>query len=294
MKINPTLTLIFLFASSTNIFAQTLSTGNTTLNGKVLEKETNLPLAYASVGVLDKPLGTVSDTLGRFSFSITDENLTDTLQVSLVGYNSLRIAVKDFINNADKSIQLTANPVQLSEVIVTPLTLGKNTEIIGRQGSGKLIQVSVHHKTSFDETIGSEMGMLYKTDKPNAILKDYNFYISANNFNYIKFRVNIYSIKNGMPDTLMYNKQIFSILDNFKTGWTKVDLEQFNIRVSGEFVIAVQWVECRKDKKEKPVTIVPVALAPFSKNCYIRIASQDKWIRKGMKPSNFITIKYTG
>lgn len=292
MNSKPLLTLVFILSSTAGIFAQTQATENRTLIGKVLEKETNQPLAYVSVGVLNKPQGTVSDTLGQFSVSITSENLTDTLQLSLVGYNSLRIAVKDFINNADKSLKLTVNAAQLAAVVVTPSSTKLNSEIIGRQASGKLTQVSIHHKTSFEETIGSEMGMRYKTDKPNAILKDFNFYISANSFDYIKFRVNIYSLKNGAPDTLLYNKQIFATMGNYKTGWTKIDLEEFNIAVKGEFVVTVQWIESSLKKNEKPVTFIPVAVTPFSKNCYLRIASQDKWMKKGMSLSNFITIMY--
>jgi hypothetical protein len=212
--------------------------------------------------------------------------------LSIVGYNSLRIAVKDFIGINDKTIRLTVSIAQLAEVVVTSSNPRNNTEIIGRQGSGKLTQISIHNKNSVDETVGSEMGMLYKTKKQNAILKDFNFYISANNFNYVKFRVNIYSLKNGIPDSLICNKQIFATLDNFKTGWTKIDLEKYNIKIIDEFVVTVQWIESRMDYKEKPITILPFAATPFSKNCFARIASQDKWIKKGMNLSNFITITY--
>ena len=292
MKIKTLLIPIFILTSATHVIAQTPSTENITLQGKVLDKETNLPLAYVSVGVLSKSQGTVADTLGQFAFLITNENVSDSLQFSIVGYKSLRVAVKDFISNADKSIKLRVNVTQLSGVIVTSSNLRSNTEIIGRQGSGKLTQISIHHKTSVIETVGSEMGMLYKTNKENAILKDFNFYVSANNFNYVKYRVNIYSLKNGLPDSLMYNKQIFATVDNFKTGWTKINLERYNVRVANEFVVTVQWIESRMDKKENPITIVPFAVSPFSKNCFARIASQDKWIRKGMSLSNFITIAY--
>ena len=222
MKIKPLLISIFILTSATHVFAQTPSKENKILQGKVLDKETNLPLAYVSVGVLNKSQGTVADTLGQFAFLIVNENLSDSLQFSIVGYNSLRVAVKDFISNADKPIKLSVNVIQLSDVIVTSSSLRNNTEIIGRQGSGKLTQISIHNKTSVDETIGSEMGMLYKTNKQKAVLKDFNFYVSANNFNYIKFRVNIYSLKNGLPDSLIYNKQLFAKVDNFKTGWQKL------------------------------------------------------------------------
>ncbi len=292
MKIKPLMILIFISTSAAHVIAQIPSTENITLHGKVLDKETNLPLAYVSVGVLNKSRGTVSDTIGQFGFSITDEYFSDSLQFSIVGYKSLRVAVKDFISYVDKSIKLTVNVTQLADVIVTSSISRTNSEIIGRQASGKLTQISIHNKTSVEETVGSEMGMVYKTNRQNAILKDFNFYISANNFNYIKFRVNVYSLKNGLPDSLIYNKQIFSTVDNFKTGWTKIDLGQYNIKIRKEFVVTIQWIESKMDKKENPITIVPFAVTPFSKNCFARIASQDKWIKKGMSLSNFVTIAY--
>lgn len=262
------------------------------LKGKVLSIETGQPLAYVSVGVLNKSKGTISDTLGLFSFSITDDNFSDSLQFSIIGYHNFRIAVKDFINNLDKSIRLTVSMTQLPEVIFNSSSPRQTNEIIGRQSSGKLTQVSIHNKTSAEETVGSEMGMLYKIDNDNTILKDFNFYISANNFNLIKFRINVYSVRNGLPDTLINNKQIFTTIDNFKIGWIKIDLEEYNLAVSNSVIVTVQWVESRMDKKEKPVTILPVAMTVFSKNCYVRIASQDKWKRMGMNLSSFITVAY--
>jgi len=43
-------------------------------------------------------------------------------------------------------------------------------------------------------------------------------------------------------------------------------------------------------KKENPVTILPVAATPFAKNCYVRIASQDKWKKMGVNLSSFVTL----
>jgi hypothetical protein len=187
---------------------------------------------------------------------------------------------------------LIVRPEQLPEAIVTNLPIRANTEVIGRQNSGKLTQVSIHQRKSADATIGSEMGMRYEASRKNAILKDFSVYISANNFNYIKFRINIYSVRNHMPDSLLFGKQIFETVENFRTGWIKTDLESRQINVKDEFIITIQWIESRMDKKENPLTILPVAMTPFSKNCYVRIASQDKWKRMGMNLSCFVTVEY--
>lgn len=274
------------------IFGQHTIDESKIIKGIVVELENNLPLAYVSIGVVNKSKGTVSDTLGNFTFSIASDNNLDTLQFSLVGYNSFRIAIKDFLNNKSKTVKLTVKVTQLEEVFVQKLNQKSNSEIIGSQSSGKLTQISIHNKTSVDETVGSEMGMIYKTNRQNASLKDFNFYISANNFNIIKFSINIYSLKNGQPDSLINKKQILATLENFKTGWTKIDLEPFKIRIEKEFIVTIQWVESKMVHKENPITIVPFAVTPFSKHCFVRIASQDKWLKKGMSLSNFVTIAF--
>jgi CarboxypepD_reg-like domain len=260
------------------------------LKGKIIQQENNLPLSYVSIGVLNKSLGTLTDTLGNFDFQVSHENLADTLQISLVGYFSKKIVVKDFLESNEKTIKLDVKFTELAEVVVAKNK--SNTETIGRQGGGKFIQVSIHNKKSVKETIGSELGMRYKTKQANATLKDFNFYISANNFNYIKYRINIYSVKDNMPDTLIYNRQIFMTIDDFKTGWTKVDLLPYNIKVDQDFIVALQWVESRMEKTENPITMIPVALTVFSKNCYARVASQDKWKKVGMNLSNYVTLIY--
>ena len=292
MKCKLLLIVIFFSICSNPVISQPITTENISLSGHVVAQEYNQPLAYASVGVLNKPQGTVTDTTGRFVFQVTKENFEDTLQVSLVGYFTKKVAVKDFVENADKTIRLSVKIMELAEVTVTNARANTNTEIIGRQATGKLVQVSLHHKTSVVETIGSEMGMHYSTKNKNALLKDFNFYISANNFNLIKFRINIYTVKNDLPEALLYDKQIFATVNDFKTGWIKLNLEDYKIKIPGDFIVTVQWIESRMDKKENPITIIPVAVAPFSKNCYVRVASQDRWKRMGVNVSSFVTLSY--
>lgn len=292
MTIKPLLLLLLVCITASRVLAQANTAENIILKGIVIDKENSKALAYVSVGILNKPNGTVTDTAGHFSFGISRDNFADTIQVSIVGYAALKIPVSDFMPAADKTIRLSVKPQQLAEVRITNAIRAINTEIIGRQAVSKFVQVSVHNKKTADETVGSEMGMLYKTSQKKALIKNFNFYISVNNFNFIKFRVNIYAVKNAMPDTLLCNQQIFATVDNFKTGWTNINLDQYNIRVNGEFIITVQWIEGRMDKKEAPLTVLPVAITPFSKNCYARIASQDKWKKMGVNLSNFVTIAY--
>ena len=257
------------------------------LKGLINDKETNKPLAYVSIGLLEKPLGTISDSNGNYILTIFEENKTDTIQLSLVGYTTKRFLVSEMLESVHQIITMDRKDYVLPDIVISNRNI--NTRIIGRQSSSKLIQISIHNKKSVEGTIGSEMGMRVKANLPGSYLKDLNWYFSANNFNYIKFRVNVYSVKNNMPDTLLTDKQIFAFVEDFKTGWIKFNLEPYNIQVSGEFIITLQWVESSMEKKEDPVTVIPVGIS-FSKNAYARVASQDKWKRMGYNLSCFVTL----
>ena len=94
-----------------------------------------------------------------------------------------------------------------------------------------------------------------------------------------------------MPDSLLTDEQIFGTVGEYKTGWIQLDLEPYNIKVDKDFIVSIQWIESKTDSKEKPVTMIPAAVS-FSKDTYVRIASQDKWKRMGIKLSYNVTVVY--
>lgn len=269
-------------------FTQVPSVTRLVFDGIIYDKDSNEPLAYVSIGIKDKPIGTISDSVGHYSLQAYNENLADTVLVSLIGYESKMILLSTLLNGRSQDLFLSRKDYTLPGVIIS--NQFRNTMVIGRQSSSKLIQISLHHKESFAETIGSEMGIRVKLENKVSLLKNVNCYFSANNFSYIKFRVNLYSIKNNMPDTLLVDKQIFVEVNDYKTGWNNVDLESYNIKLKQDFIITLQWVECRMEKTEKPITIVPVSIYN-AKNTFVRIASQDKWKRMGYSPSFYVTLQ---
>lgn len=278
------LLLIAVNISAANAFSQ-----NTfLLKGVIVDEEKNSPLVYASIGILNKPVGTISDTVGNYVFEISNEYLNDTLQVSHAGYETKRLLLAEFVKQNDKTIKLVKRVISLQEIVLS--NESGEEETFGRNASGKLMQVSLHNKTSADMTVGSEMGIRIKPKSP-ALLKNVNWYISANNFRSIKFRLNVYSVKNNIPDSLLTDEQIFGTVGEYITGWIQLDLEPYNIKVDKDFIVTIQWIESKTDNKDKPVTMIPAAVS-FSKDTYVRIASQDKWKRMGLKLSYFVTVVY--
>ena len=265
-------------------------TFDTQIHGVVMDPDLKLPLAYASVGVLNKPVGTISDSLGKFDLAIGSEYINDTLQISMVGYYPVKKSIRELANvNGAVVINLTRKVMQLNEVVVSAEF--QHTLIIGRQSNGSLLQVSIIPRGGKGPIIGAESGLKIESKHYPSLLDDFNFYLSANNYKYIKFRLNIYSLKNNLPDTILFNKDILIEIKNFKTGWNKIDLTPYHMIVNSDIAMTMQWVDYNKDMVKEPQVLIPVSLS-LSHISYFRIASQDKWNRAKVNPSFFVTLKY--
>jgi len=75
------------------------------ITGKVIDNTTGEPLPFATVAVMNKPRGTVTNLNGSFSMNIVPDILNDTLVFSYLGYMNQLIPVRQAIGN-DFSIQL--------------------------------------------------------------------------------------------------------------------------------------------------------------------------------------------
>src|SRR5688572_19006294 len=84
------------------------------VSGTVVDAETNEPLSYASVGIFNKPNGTITNTSGVFDLSIPVSFKNDTLAVSMMGYRSVKFPiVGDRINMV---VKMQPAPLVLKEV----------------------------------------------------------------------------------------------------------------------------------------------------------------------------------
>ena len=70
--------------------------GQKVFRGHIMDEETMNPISYASVGVLGKEIGSISDSAGTFKVNLpTQVKESDTILITSVGYYSLKVAVKE-------------------------------------------------------------------------------------------------------------------------------------------------------------------------------------------------------
>lgn len=170
------------------IFCLLLTTANNNIchSRTVLSESTKEPIAYASIGVINRNLGTVADTLGNFSLKIPAEYINDSIRISSIGYVAKTFAVKD-INNLPDTILLADDVMMLNEVVVKPLRIKHKTA--GRKGAGGFIYIEIEGYRAAGQGLATPLSV-----KERAWLKELGFTIMTENrpLSKMKFRVNIY------------------------------------------------------------------------------------------------------
>ncbi|MDD5150716.1 MAG: carboxypeptidase-like regulatory domain-containing protein [Flavobacterium sp.] len=152
--------VFFFLIVSANTFAQVLESPQK-VSGTIINDNTQLPLAYVNIINVNKVKGTTTDEKGYFEINVSPN---DTLHISILGFQSLRIKVtNDWIKNKTTKIHLTEKAYALEEIIIRPYDLTGYLEI-----DSKLIPIKENYRYSISGlTQGYEAGEY----SPNAFGK---------------------------------------------------------------------------------------------------------------------------
>ncbi len=87
-----------------------------TIRGKVYDKQTNEPVPYAHVGILEKGIGTTTSDNGIFVLKVPEKYLSSTMMVSCIGYKTWEKPIREI--ESPVRIYLAQNAKELNEVLV--------------------------------------------------------------------------------------------------------------------------------------------------------------------------------
>ena len=149
----------FLILSST-AFSQVIEPPQT-VTGTVINDITKFPLPNVNIININKVRGTTTDERGNFELAVS---VNDTLHISCIGFQSLRIRVtNDWVKTKTTSIKLTEKAYALEEIIVGRYNLTGYLEV-----DSKLIPTKENYRYSISGlTEGYETGEY----SPNAFGK---------------------------------------------------------------------------------------------------------------------------
>jgi hypothetical protein len=114
MSIRKIPVLLFLF-----LVTEISANSQSVIRGIIVEKETRLPIAFASVAYQKKTLqgGVISDIYGKFAIH---EPGIEKITVSCVGYKQNSILISPQVNLSNLIIELKADTLNINEIVVTP------------------------------------------------------------------------------------------------------------------------------------------------------------------------------
>lgn len=208
------------------------------IQGRIIEKLSDIPLAYVNIGIVGKGVGTVSDTKGMFTLSIPASLQDETLRVSMIGYKSREFKVSEFIAkiNNDYNIFLEPDATLIEEIAIVDSKMRSYTK--GNKSKTQNFTVGFE-----SDTLGNEFATKIKIRKRRTILKDVRISIVENTFDTLKFRLNIYSVKNGKPGELLNKKNIIIQTTKKDSEVLTVDLTPYNVTVKRNFFVSLEWIE---------------------------------------------------
>ncbi|MEN0051629.1 MAG: carboxypeptidase-like regulatory domain-containing protein [Bacteroidota bacterium] len=237
-----------------------------TINGIIKDATNKEVLGYVHIGVLGKNLGTISNEKGQFKMDLSYANPNDSLYFSMLGYEAKGFRIGEVKDLETWTVELSPSSFELKEIVV-----GQERPLI-TFGSTKASKTTTGW--SNNEKTGAEVGTNIKVEKGLYKMKDLNFHLRFNTADSLLFRLNIYTLKNGLPHTSILQENIF-LTAYKKQKWISHDLSTYNLLLDEEVIVTLELVEAYF--KENYHLFFTYAKSTTSGATYIRKSSQAKW-----------------
>ncbi len=278
-----TLRLIFLSIYVLQTFGNNARAQSNILKGVTLDGQSGLPLPYVSIGIKNKPIGTVSDSIGQYSLSYLPADIAerDSIFFSAVGYKRVKMDWNSFLRT-ERIIKLNESP-QILEMVDIKAKPGQ-VKSYGRSNASIVFFPAMYKNIpKHSDEKGREQATVLKIDQ-NVFLKKLSFKINRRTFRKIKVRMNIYSVKEGLPDqSILHKDVVFDIEGTTETGMPNtqsVDLRPYEINIQGRKEIAVSLaildLEPLPGESTQSAFFIPSFPGPLRSSLY-RIKGEAPW-----------------
>lgn len=253
------------------------------ISGTIVDESNGEPIAYAKVGLINKQIGTVSSSNGKFKLRIPDNNDSLLLRISVYGFKKQTWTITNFIAlHGRKDIKVALNPIYLEQEEVTVVAPKlKNKRI----GYGHRPTMATFWWNNDD--LGGEIAILAKI-KRKSYLSDFNLFITKNAFDSLALRLNFYACDslNNPLDSLVAKSVVFTVPSEH-TGNLVIPLKEEHITLSENTILSIELVDgVLKDSTYDRGFIVLRSQVNAS-GCFLRSASQSEWEKQPMVLPSF-------
>jgi len=251
------------------------------VEGLVLDARTQQPVPFATIGVPQQPLGTAASEAGTFRLVLPDGAAVPALVVSSVGYEAATVPLASGPVGR-QTIQLRPASVALGQVVVRG---GKvKTKTFGRTSASTLMVGRMYTEPDLiSDELGREQGTVVPVD-PYCVVRDVNFFVAFNRFRAVKFRLQLYSVRQGLPDRPLLRRNVFVDVTQPR-GWVHVDLQADSLVLRGldEVAVTLQWVQSQAQEGNQKAFGIAAVPTP-GHGILFRDKSQAPW--RLVKPGN--------
>lgn len=253
------------------------------ISGTIIDAKTKKEIAYANVGIVGEGIGTVTNTNGRFSLNIAKEYKDSRLRISTLGYKSQDFNISNF-NKIDKGntvILLEEEFEELREITLNSKKYKFKEKILGNKTTSKFFTARFK-----SDILGNELGTIIRLKRSPTYIEKFNVSIANNDYDNLKFRLNFYSVKKGLPHKNISQESIIVTTD-IKKGVLSIDLKDYNIVMTNDFFVSLEWIE---DLGRKDLSF---SAGLFGNSLVTRKASQGNWKKtKGINVGFNVLTKY--
>lgn len=284
-------------------------------NGMIKNKKTNEGLPYVSIGVPARAWGFLSDENGNFKFKLTTEKDEDTVQISLIGFQTIFLKLEELKYKCDNNeiIYLEEITYQLSQISITPNEY--ETKILGGKNLANFectelpkIKDTAYQRIALEKgldtnSIGWELGNKIKIKKGQQNFIDkIQFKVCLEVNDTAIYRINIYTkdkviARHITPIGIIKEEKFINVMKEAvivksfgKTEVKSIDLSAQNIEISEDFIVALECIYASNK-------IMKIGISPSifgSTDLFMRTSSMAAWIKIPLIDLTFIsaTVSY--
>jgi hypothetical protein len=265
-----------------------------TITGKVAGASNDDPLIYASIGVIETSVGTITNEEGDFNLEVKGIPVNSRVRFSMIGFKS-RIFTIEELSNKDNIILLESEIYKLPEVFVIPA--GKIRKV---GTSGYTFRGGVCGWGGTQTGKGWEIGTKIELGELPVRLKSLHIRVNSQSYDSTLFRLHIRNIVEDIPGSELLNNNILISLIK-ETGWIEIDLNKYNLVYEGDIALTLEWIKIIGVDINKFITVngdkhaaAGVTLdKKRNQGClFTKWGTEAKWVRQDNEsPGIYLTVQ---
>ena len=261
------------------------------VKGTILDQSNN-PIPYVNIGVLNTATGTVSNEGGRFELVVDKVNPGDTIKISAIGFSSRVFQLQNLRKSLESSAEITLEAIKydLAEVTIKPLIF----EEFGFERTSSNRNVNFSISSYPRQNLGGEIARKFKMKKYSQRSKSktcridaLKFYLGYCDYDWAKLRVMAYRLDKGQPGETLLNENVIVEVKKGQTGWIEVNLKPYDLIVDEDVAIGLEWIDHAPTGRRLSL---PIAFPAVGSTHFYQFGSQNAW-RKFPNMSTPMVIK---